>query len=299
MDLQQFSERPASTTWEIIPLVDAPSRVIWAWYRPPAAHSGVFIQIPEETFRDAAAGPPLTSRTLAWSIGFDPATVAYWSLYGHSFDGAQGTNPAWDHLLTDPGPISDRTIAFFLAVPVIEPQIAVPEFDSGIVGGVDLFQRMESDWQASVQLENQLASAALQLKGTFGRVNSLNRDLTSEEFRYADQRDKQEWQDARRWLRDVADRVQRFLKDYQTGDTSIAGKRNHYAYLFDTYVVPRRPFAGLEQAAREFESHRKNLQTLLSNMSMAQNAASQDGERRAQQILSRMASRVRSSRSKR
>ena len=303
--MMQFSERPPSTTWEAIPLIDAPARFIWAWFRPTVAAEGLLVQIPEETYLAAAASyPPLTLRGLAWSCGIDPQAVAYSSLYGISYDGGLGANSVWDYPLIDPGSVADRSIGLFLN-PVIAPAPAAapPAYplmsESVTVDSDDYFSRMESDWNASLLLETQMSSAGLQLKGTLGRVISLNRDLTSEEARFAEQRDKQEWMDARRWLRDVADRVSRFLKDYQTGVTSIAGKRSTYESLYENYVVPRIPFQGLERAAREFESHRKSLQTLLGNMTMAQNSASQDGERRAQQILTRMAAKVRSSRTKR
>ena len=301
--MMQFSERLPSSEWEAITLIDAPERYIWAWFRPAAATEGAFVQIPEEVYFAAAAnGPPLTLRTIAGSVGIDPLVVTYSSVYGLSYDGGQGANPVWDHPLTDPGPVADRTIGFFLnppAIPTFAPSGGQLGSESMAGSWEEFFIQMETDWNAARQLEIQLAATSLQLKGTLGRVASLNRDLTSDEARFSDQRDKHDWLDARRALRDAADRASRFLKDYQTGDTSIAGKRSTYEYLYETYVVSRRPFQGLEQAAREFESHRKSLQTLLGNMSQALSAASQDGERRAQQILVRIAAKVRGSRTKR
>lgn len=303
--MMRFPVCPPSTAWEAISLHDAPTRFVWAWFRPPAATEGVFVQVPDETYLAAVNGPPLTLRGIAWSLGMDPVSVSYLSLYGMSYDGGQGTNPVWDYSLSDPGAVPDRTIGLFCSpqaarsFPVAAPMSGQVAPDLVAADAGDCFARMHADWHSSLLLEIQLASAGLQLKGTLARVTALNRDLTSEEARFAEQRDKMDWQDARRWLRDVADRVSRFLKDYQTGDTSIAGKRSHYEYLYENYVVPQRVFQGLEQAAREFETHRKSLQTLLSNMSTAQNAANQDGERRAQQILQRMAAKTRSARTKR
>ena len=127
----------------------------------------------------------------------------------------------------------------------------------------------------------------------------MNRDLSSEEARCGDQLDKRDWQDARRWLRDGAARLSRFLKDHHMGMTSTAGKRESYAAIYRQYVVPRHSFDGLAQAEREFEFHRKSLQTLLNNMNAAHSAAVQDGERRAQQVLTRIAAKVRTARAKR
>jgi len=158
---------------------------------------------------------------------------------------------------------------------------------------------MESDWSASLQLELQLAAAAKQLNGTMLRINSLNRDLSIDEVRAGDQQDKREWHEARRWLRDAAGRLSRFLKDHHIGMTSAIGKRNSYESIYQQYVVPRRPFEGLEQAEREFEIYRKTLQTLLNNMTAANGAAVQDAERRAQLILTRIASKLRNARAKR
>ena len=81
--------------------------------------------------------------------------------------------------------------------------------------------------------------------------------------------------------------------------TSNAGKRNAYELIHQQYVVPRRNFEGLVQAERDFEQYHKTMQALLYNMNTAQTSAIQEGERRAQQVLSRIAAKVRTLRSKR
>ncbi|MBL8849713.1 MAG: hypothetical protein JNG89_08510, partial [Planctomycetaceae bacterium] len=48
-----------------------------------------------------------------------------------------------------------------------------------------------------------------------------------------------------------------------------------------------------------FETHRKTVQNLLLQMNSAQAAATQDGERRAQQVLQRIGAKVRAARAKR
>jgi hypothetical protein len=158
---------------------------------------------------------------------------------------------------------------------------------------------MEADWNSSQQLEQQLASAAKQLNATLLRINSLNRDMSPEESRSSDSQDKRDWQEARRWLRDVSSRVSRFIKDHMVGMTSDVGKRSSYESIYQQYVVPRRQFDGLTQSAREFESYRKTLQSLLNNMTTANTSAVQDGERRAQQVLTRVSAKIRNSRAKR
>jgi hypothetical protein len=97
----------------------------------------------------------------------------------------------------------------------------------------------------------------------------------------------------------VASRVSRYLKDHLVGITSNAGKRNSYESIYQQHVFPCRPFDGLEQAERDFDSYRKSLQTLHTNMTAVNTTAVQEGERRAQQVMARVAAKIRTMRSKR
>ena len=291
-----IAERPPSSTWEAIPFPDEPHTFCWAWFKPATVPNGLVVRIPDETFRDPARRLPVTLRRVLAAVGVDPRTVALWSLYGVGYDAQQGASPALDFAIPEPGAAADPSIHIFLhalPVPFTPPAVA-----PGRSGG-DPFARIAEEWNLSLQLELQLAAAAKQLNATLQRLNSLNRDLSSDEGRAADQLDKKEWQDARRWLRDIAARVSRFLKDHHIGMTSTAGKRGSFESIYEQYVVPRRSFDGLAQAERDFEQYRKTMQTLLNNMNAAQTSATQDGERRAQLILTRISAKVRSARSKR
>jgi hypothetical protein len=295
-----FAERPPSSAWEAISFPDEPHTFCWAWFKPAAAPHGLVIRIPEETFRNPARRLPLTLRRVLAAAGIDPREVALWSLYGVGYDAQQGANPALDFPIPEPGAAGDPSIHIFLhALPaaVVAPVPLPAAVAPGRSGG-DPYSRIAEEWNLSLQLEQQLAAAAKQLNATLQRLNSLNRDLSPEEGRAADQLDKKEWQDARRWLRDIAARVSRFLKDHHIGMTSTAGKRGSFETLYEQYVVPRRSFDGLAQAERDFEQYRKTMQTLLNNMNAAQTSATQDGERRAQQVLVRIGGKVRSSRQK-
>jgi hypothetical protein len=305
-----FSERLPSTTWEAVPLADAPGRFVWAWYKPGAAPQGVFLRVPEETLRDPLRRQPLTLRSLLFAVGVAPEAVAVWSLYGASYDGQILANPGWDCAIPDPGAAPDPTIAIYLHAAAIAaapqmpmygaaPAAVMPETGGGAAPSGDIFSRMEADWTSSIVLEQNLGSAAKQLNSTLMRINSMNRDFSPDEARCSDSQDKRDWQEARRWLRDVASRLSRFLKDYTVGMTSDVGKRNSYEAIFDQYVAPRRKFDGLTQAARDFEAYRKMLQSLLGNMTAANTSAMQDGERRAQQVLTRVSAKIRNSRAKR
>lgn len=295
-----FSEKHPSSNWEPLYLAGDSSLTVWCWYRPPAAPHGAFLQVPEETRRALdAAGRALTLRELLHAADISPTEIANWSLYGAAYEGGSNFEQYCDQPLPAPGEAADPSIGLFcqaINAPPIPPATAV-----SVSGGAyaDAFLRMESEWYAALQLEIQVSSAAQQLKTTVGRLGSLSRDLNFDEARYADQRDKHDWMDARRWLRDVADRASRFLKDQQTGSASVAGKRATLEYLYENYISRRQPFEGMDQAERELESHRKALQNLLNNLTSANSSAVSDGERRAQQVLSRIAAKIRSNRSKR
>lgn len=269
------------------------------------APQSVLVQVPQELLHDPARRAPLTMRALALGAGIDPQRVARISLYGSPYDGQLGIGPVWESPIPPPPPGADPTIALVLA-PALAPATSAgscpanPPIPAPAGGAADeILSRMDAAWNASLQLELQLAAAAKQLNGTLGRLNALNRDLSSEEARCGDNQDKREWNDARRWLRDGATRLSRFLKDHHIGMTSAAGKRNTYESIYRQYVMPRRNFDGSDLLEREFESYRKQLQTLLNNMNTALGAAVQEGERRAQQILARIAAKVRAGRARR
>lgn len=268
------------------------------------APTGVMAQIPPETFQEIPGSRPLSLRKVADALGVDPREVTAATVYGMPVDGQQGAGPCWEFRLTTPAPGGDATIGLYLAALAAVPQPALPggpvaSGRTGQTGGLEILARMDVAWNACLQIEVQLAAVAKQLTGMMGRLNGLNRDLSSEEFRLADQQDKREWQEARRWLRDIVNRVARVLKDFTVGLTSDAGRRSGYEALYKQHVVPRRPGEGLEQAERDFEMYRKSLQTLLNHMVAVHGTASQDGERRAQMILGRIAAKVRSTRAKR
>lgn len=163
----------------------------------------------------------------------------------------------------------------------------------------DLFTRIDADWSAIVLMEKQLVAIRKQMSSMLTRLNSLNRDLSPDERVSSDRADRNEWQDARRWLRDVASKVSRYIKEYDVGITSSAGKRDWYEDIHRQYIKTRTSFDGLESAFREFETYRKSVHQLHTNMSAAHANASQDGERRAQRILTKIAAKVRDQRAKR
>lgn len=280
---------------------------LWVWFKPATAPQTVLVRVPHELWRDAGWRGRLTMRAVLQAVAIDPREVAYWSLYGATYDAQFGANPVLDMSLPEPPPNVDSTIAVFMAAMPVAAAAAMPGMAwapapmaaPGTVSGEASFVQMDSDWNACLVLEVQAAGAASQLNALALRINSLNRDLSPEESRLAAQQDKRDWQETRRFLRDAAARLSRVQKDQQLGITSVAGKRNWFESTYEQHVVPRRPFEGMEQAQREFELYRKTLQTLVNNMTAAIASATQDAERRAQTVLNNIAASVRTARAKR
>lgn len=315
--LSQFAARPPSMSWEAIPLADAPQCFVWVWFKPPQMPFGLVLTIPDETFQ-ANLPQVLTVRNVLRSVGLDPAWVAMWTLYGAVFDPQQGANPILDQAIPPPMPGVDRNIFVGLHAAASSPfglagyppQIgtAIPFVGQALPAQVTptvtgnsavMLERISSEWHACLHLEKELETLRKQLGNMATKLSSLNRDLTPEESLHSTREDRDDWQDARRWLREAASRVSRFIKEMDVGETTYSGKKQWFESIYEQHVVPRQPFNGIEQAQQDFEAHRKTLQTLINNMRSAHNGASSDGERRAQQVLSRIASKVNAARSKR
>jgi hypothetical protein len=295
-----FAERIPSTAWESIPFPDDPHSFFWAWFKPAGAPQGLVIRVPDEIYREPTRRGAVTMRRVLAAAGIDARAVAMWTLYGTAYDAQQGLSPALDFPIPATAAGVDPSIHIVVNsfVPALVAAGPLPTAVAPSSGGNDAFAHVDEEWSLSLVLEQQLAAAAKQLNATLLRLNSLNRDLSSDEGRAADQLDKKEWQDARRWLRDIAARVSRFLKDHHIGMTSAAGKRGSFEAIYEQYIVPRRNFDGLVQAERDFEQYRKTMQTLLNNMNTAQTSAVQDGERRAQLVLTRISAKARAARVK-
>lgn len=157
----------------------------------------------------------------------------------------------------------------------------------------DIYERIEADWNSSNEMEKDLTRLRKQLVDVLGRLKTLNRDLNGPERVHSNNQDKKDWQDARRGLRDATNRVWKYLKAHDIGDTSNAGKRVWFEEIYRKQIAPRKPFKELMATARAFESHRKTITTLHGDMSNAYSYASIDCERKALQVLNRIQTKVR------
>ncbi|AMV19026.1 hypothetical protein [Planctomyces sp. SH-PL14] len=311
--------RPPSPTWEPAAPPDLPQATLWAWVRPASAPLDVIVRIPPPVV--ASLGPYLTLRRILTALGGQPADIESWNIGGMLLASGGAEVPALDQPLPLSPQHPDPTVilrlrAFapnyapvpspaFAPMPIPAP-MAAPVFPTTsnqqtVPAGSDLertFQAIESDWQAIELLESQLAGIRKQLGSQQGRLQSLNRDLSAEERLAADNNDKKEWQDARRWLRDGAGQVARYIREHDIGVTSAAGRRTQIVQSYEEIVLPRKASPQLAVIRSEIETYRKTCQTLLLAMQNASASASRDGENRAQQILSRIAAKVRSTRRK-
>lgn len=303
-----FAARTPSSNWEQVSLAEFPQLAIWGWFKPTNAPHSAILRVPDETFNTLPDRRYLTMRRLLVSAGIDPRSVAMWNYCGGGYDAMGGTSPLLDHPLPDPPPGADPNVNVFCNVvqPVIQPQQPQPQVQAPNIpvfqdGGPlsDVFENIDVNWNSIVLAEKAMFALRKQLSAMLGRLNSLNRDLGPDERLHADRQDKADWQIARRWLRDVAKRVSQHIKAYDIGARSYAGQREFFEQTYKQKIVLRVPFDGMEQTQRDFESHRKTVQTLLMSMNSALQTATQDGERRAQQILSKIAVSVRASTSKR
>ena len=299
-----FAARPPSANWEPIQLPTNPPRPFWAWFKPQHLPTAIVLQVPPT---DSTTVVPVTVRYLAQMLGLDPACVPMCLLFGFSFQGQGGTAPYFDQPVSGPPPGADPNIVFYVDPPPMQNA-------TGYVGQSDndedeseftedqieeMFDSMERDWKGSVQAERQLQSLQKQLLDLQVRLGTMNRDLGPDERLYSDRSDQDDWQEARRALRDAATRLARYIKEMDAGETSYAGKKRWFDNIRKSYVIPRVTFDGIESARQEFEIYRSTMQNLVTRMQAAYHHGRQEGEVRAQQVLNRIATKVASTKNKR
>jgi len=315
---QPFANRPPSSGWEPVPLPDSPQHTLWIWFRPPHLPSGAIVRLPPEL----ATYPARTALTFRWLLnlaGIDPNTLAMWYVFGTPVQNAPGMQSALDAVVPLPPQGAQPEIAFVthmqpaMVQPMPMPMQAAPQqmpqpamaapvhFSADAVPLTAETQKMllriESEWQSCISLERQLAGLRKKVTGLLGKLNSLDKELKPEERLHADNADIKDWQDARRWLRDVSNRAQRFVKEHDIGITSMAGRRRGFEETYRTVIEPKKPVAGMENMLREFDMYRKSLLTLMNNMNNSYQTASQEGERRAQRVLARIRAKSRGAKS--
>lgn len=302
-----FALRPASTGWEALALIPGTAIGIWSWCKPPHAPLDLIVRVPAETFQ--AVGGSLSLRQIVVGSGAEMAQVQGLTIQGTFIDAMGGANPLLDHAVPSASPwieVSIRMQAAALYAANSGTPTASPIAHASSMPGVGLSassqgsaMAIQTDWIAVTQVETQLMSLRKQLATVQGRLSSLNRDLNANEYVAADNLDKKEWQDARRWLRDCAGLTSRYIKEADTGVTSMAGNKRRLEQMVEDAKAGRLSSPQLAAAQNEIEAHRKTVVNIQNQMQNALQAASRDGEQRAQQVLTRIAAKVRAHRSKR
>jgi hypothetical protein len=301
-----FSQRVPSTTWETIPLPTRPPVVLWGWFKPAPADNSVVLLLPLELWTSGLPAEQLTLRLLAEATGVE--SLIGWTLFGQMIPLNEQTESWLDAQLPSPQPGGDQQLILWTQ-PVNAPSIAAGSFDSpsrkvgvpasdqppsalgDLAPGEDpapYFEMIEFFWTNILYLESDIRRARSQLDHSLARLQSLNRDLTFDELYAADSADKQQWQDARRWLRDAAASLSRSIKEIDVGLLSSAGQRNRFLDLYEQFVKPRIMFPGLKQAVVDFEMHHKSAKNVLQGAQAALHKGSAEGERRANAVLQRI-----------
>lgn len=291
-----FAGRLPSANWEPLPVAGTPGSV-WAWFKPQHAPTGVQIQVPPETTQ---ALPNLTLRMIAHAVGIDPAYIPMCSVFGYAYQGYAAASPWCDQAIPAFPTSGDPSIVLY-----VDPAPAAMPTENGYWSdgtddewGTDdqleeIFKSIERDWKATLKFEKQLGAQHKQLTDMHHRVTTLDRDLMPEERMCSSRQEIDDWSDARRGLREAALKLSRYIREYDAGETVYAGKKLWFKQIYQDCVRKRRPFDGIVQAQVEFEVFRKNTQHLVGAMQSAYNAASQEGERRAQGVLTRIAAKIR------
>lgn len=289
-----FNYRPPSTQWEPILLVPGSMLGIWVWCKPAHAPQDLIVRVPVEAI--TGCGGQLTLRQVLLAAGAEWAQVYGIATAAGFVEALGGASPLLDQFLPAVSPWTD--LAVRMLTTSVPPSMPMQQpVASGLSGGSAY--AIEADWTAVVQAETNLSALRKQLAAVQGKLQSLNRDLNADENIAADNLDKREWQDARRWLRDGAAQTSRYIKEADTGVTSMAGNKRRLEQLVDDAKAGRLSPQQLAQAQNEIESHRKTVVNIQTQMQNVLQSVSRDGEQRAQQILSRIAAKVRNHRSKR
>jgi hypothetical protein len=158
---------------------------------------------------------------------------------------------------------------------------------------LEAYEHVEQDWRACQESEKDLSRLRQQVLDMMGRLKALNRDLTGPERLHSNTQEKKDWTNARRMLRDCTNRLWKCVKAHDIGYTSSAGQRRWFEETYDKYIAPRRHFEGFQDADRAFGTYRKIVTNLHIEMTNSLSIAQLDGERRAQQILARIAEKIR------
>lgn len=295
-----FALRPASMNWESLVLVPGTAVGMWVWCKPPHAPLDLIVRVPVESVQ--AFGGQLTIRQVVLAAGAELVQIHGVSLAGVFLDVQGGTSPQLDQAVPPQAPWCEITIRMLntgavmaMAQPVAIPQPGLSTSQPGAASAMAI----EADWSSVMTMGSQLLTLRKQLVTLQGRLQNLNRDLSFDEYQATDSQMKREWQETRRWLSDASLSLARYIKEADAGVTTMAGSKRRMEQLVVDARSGRMTPQQMAAAQNEIESHRKTVINIQNQMQSALLSANRDGEQRAQQVLSRIAAKVRSHRTKR
>ena len=300
-----FPLRVPSSGWEPVPLMADGSRAVWGWFKPPQAPNSVAVQVPPEVWQSANSSQPITIRLLAAATGV--SVLAGWTHCGQFYPLDERSACFLDAPLAPPPAGVDPSIILWSgqAIPMAVPMPQYSMFAAGPAGGDPslgdeagpLFDAIAAIWLSIQHIETDVRRIRSQLEQAARKLASLNRDLSPEEALAADNLDKKDWLDARRWLRDSSAVLQKSIKQIDVGIISGAGQGHRFADFYKQNVEPRIPVPGLKQTAIDFEMHHRMARNVLMEAQAALTKGGADGERRANTVLQRIAGKMRQRRS--
>ena len=290
-----FTQRAPSTTWEYVSLPTNPPLQLLAWFKAAHLPTAVALQVPPEALSFQIG---FSIRQILQAIGIDAAAVPVCSLFGYSFPGDGGVSAYFDHVVAGPPAGADPNIVIYVEPPQVAA-IATPPTAAIDSQTREIFKSLERDWKWSQQAERQLAGLTKQLQDMQTRLKNMNRDLSPDERMCSSRQDHDDWRDARRFLRESSARIGKYIKEMMAGETVYAGKRQWFEQIHRDHVASQTPFSGMAEACTEFEYFRRTLQNLCDRMQSVYNLAQMEGIQRAQSVLSRIAGKVASGKSKR
>lgn len=301
-----FFERPASNGWEAVPIPGVDGVYCWTWFKPQHLPTGIAVAIPPEIVGEVNTPLPFSMFHLVHGVGLPWESLASVSLYGGEWQPAALWHNMAGQFLPAPADPAHAQILLMAqntmpAVPETHPMTSPPATDARLMASkasTSQLSRLKNDWKACHGLERHLSGLRQQMSGVLSRLGSLDRDLSPEENLAADSLVRNEWQDARRWIREASSKLHRCIKAHDIGVTSTAGRRSTIQQMYEQTSVNTSEVGDLTTCLHEVELYLRELTNLLSSINTALQGANANGIQRAQRILSKIASQARQKRAK-
>ncbi len=298
-----------------------PQIPLWIWFRPAALPSGLHVTLPPPLVAAFPMFMPFSLAELLAHVQLTPPVAQAVSIYGSPWHPLGIHDPGLFSALASPAPgfRPDLFVLVAESAVVSAPSPQLPFFGSPGVEALEfvdendvlfdenspddlsdglMVQRIEAAWKSAIQIERQLTGLRQKLSSIQASLGKMDRDLSSDERTASDREDRDEWNDVRRWLRDLQGKCHREIKAFDIGMTSGAGIRNSLEQRFSEAMDGQVAQSDLPVLRREFEKYRKDMVTLQRAMTATLQSASQNGTQRAQRVLGKIAGKIREMRAK-